>query len=31
MAGASVSLLKLDSELSELLAAPAESPLVTFR
>jgi phosphoenolpyruvate---glycerone phosphotransferase subunit DhaK len=31
MAGASVSLLKLDEELSELLAAPAESPFVVFR
>jgi phosphoenolpyruvate---glycerone phosphotransferase subunit DhaK len=31
MAGASLSLLKLDDELSQLLAAPAESPLVTFR
>lgn len=31
MAGASLSLLKLDDELSRLLAAPAESPLVTYR
>jgi phosphoenolpyruvate---glycerone phosphotransferase subunit DhaK len=31
MAGASVSLLKLDDELSALLAAPAESPFVVFR
>ena len=31
MAGASVSLLKLDDELSRLLSAPAESPFVVFR
>jgi dihydroxyacetone kinase len=31
MAGASVSMLKLDDELMELLAAPAESPFVVFR